>query len=72
MSRDFDAQIANPTVSMILYVFLSYYRRMNAYKTLGTLFEVIKDNVHKKNLTQRLWELYDKMLQVVIDITSKS
>jgi len=71
-SRDFDAQIANATVSMILYVFLSYFRRMNAYETLGALFEVIKEDVYEKNLAQRLWGLFDELLQVVIDIISQS
>lgn len=45
---------------------------MNAYETLGTLFEVIKDDVYEKNLAQRLWELFDEMLQVVIDIISQN
>ena len=71
-SRDFDAQIANATVSMILYVFLSYFRRMNAYETLGALFEVIKEDVYEKNLAQRLWGLFDELLQVVIDLISQS
>jgi len=71
-SQDFDAQIASATISMILYVFLSYYRRMNAYETLGTLFEVIKNDVYEKNLAQRLWKLFDEMLQVVIDIISQN
>ena len=44
-SRDFDAQIASVTISMILYMFLSYFRRMNAYETMGGLFEYIKDDV---------------------------
>jgi len=32
-SRDFDAQIANVTISCILYIFLAYYRRINDYET---------------------------------------
>lgn len=71
-SRDFDAQIASVTVSMILYMFLSYFRRMNAYETIGELFELIKDDLCEKNLAQRLWELFDELLQVVIDVIAKS
>jgi hypothetical protein len=71
-SRDFDAQIASVTISMILYLFLSYFRRMNAYETIGGLFELIKDDLCEKNLAQRLWELFDELLQVVIDVIAKS
>ena len=71
-SRDFDAQIASVTISMILYIFLSYLRRMNAYETIGGLFEHIKDELCEKNLAQRLWELFDELLQVVIDVIAKN
>jgi hypothetical protein len=71
-SRDFDAQIASITISMILYIFLSYFRRMNAYETIGELFELIKNDVCEKNIAQRLWELFDELLQVVIDTIAKS
>lgn len=71
-SRDFDAQIASVTVSLILYVFLSYYRRINAYEPLGGLFEAIKDEICEKNLAQRLWELLDELLQVVIEAIAES
>ena len=71
-SRDFDAQIASVTISMILYIFLSYFRRMNAYETIGGLFELIKDDLCEKNLAQRLWEMFDELLQVVIDVIAKS
>jgi len=71
-SRDFDAQISSVTISLILYIFLSYFRRINAYETLGGLFEYIKDEMLEKNLAQRLWELFDELLQLVIDVVSKS
>lgn len=71
-SRDFDAQIAVLTVTCILYILLSYYRRVNAYETLGELFCVIKDDLCEKNLAQRLWELFDELLQVVIEAIAES
>lgn len=70
-SRDFDAQIANITVSLILYIFLAYYRRMNAYKTIGSLFELMKDEMCEKTLAQRLWQFFDELLQMVIEIISR-
>ena len=45
---------------------------MNAYETIGRIFELIKDDMCKKNLAQRLWELFDELLQMVIDVITKS
>jgi hypothetical protein len=71
-SRDFDAQIASVTISMILYMFLSYLRRKNAYDSVGRLFELMGEEILEKTLAQRLWELFDELLQVVIDSISES
>lgn len=71
-SRDFDAQIANTTISLILYVFLSYYRRINDYETLGGLFELIKEDICEKNIGQRLWEMFDELIQVIIETIAES
>jgi hypothetical protein len=65
-SRDFDAQIAHVTTCYILYIFLTYYRRIHAYETLGGLFELIKDDLIEKNVAERLWGLFDELLQTVI------
>ncbi|MCP4161103.1 MAG: transposase [Deltaproteobacteria bacterium] len=71
-SRNFDAQIANITITCILYIFLAYLRRINDYESLGGLFENIKDDICEKNLAERLWELFDELLQVVITAISES
>lgn len=71
-SRDFDAQIAQVTACYILYIFLTYFRRINAYESLGDLFECIKDELIEKNVAQRLWELFEELLQVVIDAIAES
>jgi hypothetical protein len=71
-SRDFDAQIASVTITFILYNFLVYYRRINDYETLGALFELIKDDICEKTVAQKLWELFDELLQVIIEAISES
>ena len=71
-SRDFDAQIASITISCILYILLSYIRRINDYESLGGLFEAITDDLKEKNLAQRLWQLFDELLQVAISIIAES
>lgn len=45
---------------------------MNAYESIGGLFELIKDEVCEKNLAERLWELFDELLHTVIDLISQS
>ncbi|WP_088225632.1 transposase [Desulfosporosinus sp. FKB] len=71
-SRDFDAQIAHVTTCYIIYTLLAYFRRVNAYESLDGLFAAIKDDLIEKNLAERLWELFDELLQVVITGISKS
>lgn len=71
-SRDFDAQIAHVTTCYILYIFLAYFRRINAYESLGGLFECIKDELMEKNVAQKLWELFEELLEVVITAISES
>ena len=65
-SRDFDAQIAHVTTCCILYTFLAYFRRMHAYAPLGALFESMAAELVEKNLAERLWALFEELLQVVI------
>lgn len=71
-SRDFDAQITSITITFILYNFLVYFRRVNDYETLGSLFELIKNDICEKTIAQKLWELFDELLQVIIEAISES
>lgn len=71
-SRDFDAQIAHITTCYILYTLLAYFRRVNAYDSLDGLFAEIKNDLIEKNVAERLWALFDDLLQVVITIIAKS
>ena len=45
---------------------------MNAYESLDGLFAAIKDELIEKNLAERLWELFEELLQVVITGIAKS
>ncbi|MHB8983733.1 MAG: IS4 family transposase [Carboxydocellales bacterium] len=71
-SRDFDAQVAHITTCYFLYILLVYFRRVNSYESLDGLFAAIKDELVEKNLAERLWELFEELLQVVIDGIAKS
>ena len=65
-SRDFDAQIAHVTTCCILYIFLAYFRRVHAYAPLGALFEAMADELVEKNLAERLWTLFEELLEAVV------
>jgi len=39
---------------------------------LGGLFEVIKDELIEKNVAERLWELFEELLQTVINAIAES
>ncbi|WP_255259812.1 transposase [Lentibacillus sp. CBA3610] len=67
-SQNFDAQIAHVTTTYILYVFLSYFRRINDYETLGGL----RDEMAQKNIAEQLWEMFDELLDIVITAISES
>lgn len=71
-SRDFDAQIASITISMILYIFLAYCRRIQSYETLGEIFVYFNQDITEKTLAQRLWNLFDELLSTVIDVISRN
>jgi hypothetical protein len=69
-SQDFDAQIANTTISFMQYTFLSYLKRMGSYETVGELFRFIQQDICEKNLAERLWGLFEELLAFMIDVIS--
>jgi hypothetical protein len=71
-SRDFDAQIAHVTLRCITYIFLAYLRRVDAYESLGLLFEGIVAELREKNVAERLWALFEDLLQAVLSSVAES
>jgi hypothetical protein len=71
-SQDFDAQIAGITITFILYTFLTYIKRREDYTTLGGILEYLQQDVCKKNLAERLFELFESLLQLAISIISEN
>jgi hypothetical protein len=62
-SQDFDAQIANTSITFMLYIFLSYMKRKEAYdETLGELFRLTQQDIRQKNLAERLFALFEELL----------
>jgi hypothetical protein len=65
-SQDFDAQIASTTITFMLYTFLSYLKRMQDYTTLGDVLSLLQEDVCKKNLAERLFELFEDLLDLAV------
>jgi len=70
-SNDFDAQIASTTITFILYTFLSHLKRQRDYTTLGDVLLLIQEDVCEKNLAQRLFDLFEALLELAINTISQ-
>jgi hypothetical protein len=66
-SQDFDAQISSATISMILYILLAHIKRRESYTTVGELFRLVGEDLTEKNLAERLWALFEELLQLILD-----
>jgi len=64
-SIDFDAQISNISTSMILYIIITYYRRINDFETTGTLFETARKEMLKKTLAEMLWDFFVEIFNYI-------
>jgi predicted nucleic acid-binding Zn finger protein len=64
-SNDFDAQIADTTITMIQYILLTMRYRVETYETMNGLFSNIKESCVQQRLNQRLWGLFIELLQII-------
>jgi len=67
-SIDFDTQIADTTISIITYNLLSSIRSLNEYKSIGGLFEQISKNNITPNLIDRINELLEQILEILVEV----
>jgi hypothetical protein len=61
-SNDFDAQIAETTLSLVLFTMLAFYKRMHAYESMGILFDKLSDQMIETTIAERLWQLFIQLL----------
>ncbi len=64
-SQDFDAQIADTTLTMIRYILLSYYERIHYGMTLGGLFSKISQMSVKENLLADINLYFTELLKLL-------
>lgn len=67
-SRDFDAQIADITISIIQYNIFSLAKRFIAYETIGEIFAESKDQIMELTIAQRLWLFILELLEILADL----
>ena len=67
-SQDFDAQIADATISMTQYIFLSIRNRIEKYESLGKLYEHTKAETLELQLHERLILLLIAVLQIIEEL----
>jgi len=66
-SNDFDAQIADATISSILYILLVYIKNAESYDSIGDLYHCLCDDIKKKTLSEQLWGLFEDTLEAAFD-----
>lgn len=66
-SKNFDAQIADTTISMIQYILLTLKKRFDDYETRGEIFRATGEEMLEQRLHLRLWELLLVIMKIIIE-----
>ena len=64
-SNDFDAQIADTTVTMIQHILLTLKFRFEHYETKGALFNHVREGIIQSRLDERLWGLFIELIRLI-------
>lgn len=67
-ANDFDAQIADTTISMMQYIALNLKRRFQAYESIGELFREQKSILLELTIVERLWGLFLAVLRNIVEL----
>jgi len=66
-SSNFDAQIADTTVSMIAYIMLTFRFRYDNYESKGALYRSMNAEYLRMTLDRRLWELFVATIRIIAE-----
>ena len=66
-SSNFDAQIADTTISMIAYIMLSFRFRYDNYESKGALYRSMNAECLRMTLDRRLWELFVATIRIIAE-----
>jgi len=64
-SNDFDAQIADTTITMIQHILLTLKYRFEYYESKGVLFDQVKEDIIQSRLNERLWGLFIELIRLI-------
>lgn len=64
-SNDFDAQIADATITLVQHVLLTMRYRVENYESMTGLFSEIKEAAVQQRLNQRLWGLFIELIRII-------
>jgi hypothetical protein len=67
-SSNFDAQVADTTISMIAYILLAFRFRYEHYESKGALYRSMNAEFLRMTIDRRLWELFLETIQVIADV----
>ena len=67
-SENFDSQIADTTIKAIQYIMLSFHKRVNNLKTIGSLFKHSKIIMSELTLYEKLWEVFVDLINTIIEL----
>jgi hypothetical protein len=67
-SNDFDAQIADTTISLVVYMMLSFHKKIHSYTTLGALFAQYRDEFIEATVAEKLWQLFISLQFTIAEI----
>jgi len=67
-SNDFDAQIADATITMIQHILLTCKFRYETYESKTGMFKQIKEQAIMQRLNQRLWGLFLELVDIIKEI----
>ena len=67
-SNDFDAQIADLTITMIQFMLLTIRYRYDTYESKGALFDQVKEQIIQQRLNERLWCLFVELVQLLANL----
>jgi len=66
-SNDFDAQIADATITLMRYILLNLMKRFSSYETLGQVFSNTQIFMLELNLSQKIWNLFIQLCRSFCD-----
>jgi predicted nucleic acid-binding Zn finger protein len=64
-SNDFDAQIADTTITMIQHILLTLKYRFEHYESKGALFNQVREDIIQSRLDERIWGLFVELIRLI-------